>query len=54
MMRGIVELFAIPTMVRVVPLMVHAVKYTTIVPHMTFPQEKQPRVGDTEVGDTIE
>jgi hypothetical protein len=37
MMKGKVEPFAVPIVVRGVPIVVHVVKQTTIVPHMTFP-----------------
>ncbi len=37
MMKGKVEPFVVPTMVREMPIEVHVVKQTTIVPHMTSP-----------------
>jgi len=37
MMRVIVEPFAIPIMVRVVPIVVHVVKQITAMPYMTSP-----------------
>ncbi len=40
MMRGRVEQFAIPIVVKVVPLMVQVIKQTTVVPQMTSPQER--------------
>jgi hypothetical protein len=43
MMKGKMEPSTIPTMVKAVPQMVKAVKQTATVPHMTSPQEKQPK-----------
>jgi hypothetical protein len=43
MMKGTMEPFAILTMVRAVPPMVHVIKQFIPIPHMTSPQEKQPR-----------
>jgi hypothetical protein len=38
MMRGRVEPFVVPTMVKVVPPMVQVVRKTIAIPHMTSPQ----------------
>ncbi len=43
MMKGKMEPFRVPIMVKVVLTMVQVVRQTTIVPHMTSPHEKQPR-----------
>ncbi len=43
MMRGRVEPFIVPIVVRVVLTMVQAVRHITSIPQMTFPQEKQLR-----------
>jgi hypothetical protein len=43
MMRGKVEPFIVPTVVRAVPLVVQVVKQTLAVPKMKFPQERQLR-----------
>ncbi len=43
MMRGKVEPFAMPIVVRVMPTTVQVVRQTTVVPHMTSPHEKQPK-----------
>jgi hypothetical protein len=43
MMKGKVEPFIVPTMVREVPKMVHVVRQITVVPPMTCPREKQLR-----------
>jgi hypothetical protein len=43
MMRGRVEPFVVPIVVRAMPPMVHAIKHTTTIPRMTSPHEKQPR-----------
>jgi len=40
-MRGTMEPSIVPTVVRAMLIMVHAVKQTTIVPHMTSPQKRQ-------------
>ncbi len=37
MMKGKVEPFVVPTMIRAMPPMVHAFRQTTTVPQMTFP-----------------
>ncbi len=37
------EPFVVPTMVQVVPTVVHVARQTTKVPHMTSPLEKQLR-----------
>jgi hypothetical protein len=49
MMRGRVEPSVVPTVVRVVPIVVHENKQTTTVPHMTFPQERQRREHRQEI-----
>jgi hypothetical protein len=41
MMRGKVEPSTMPTMVWVMPTLVHATKQTTKVPQMTSPHERQ-------------
>jgi hypothetical protein len=43
MMKGRMEPSTVPTMVRAMLIMVHVVKQTTIVPHMTSPQKRQLR-----------
>jgi len=43
MKRGRVEPYAVPTMVRVMPIVVQAIRQIIAGPHMTSPQEKQPR-----------
>jgi hypothetical protein len=42
MMKGRVEPSIVPTVVKAVPIMVHAIRQTIAIPHMTFPQERQP------------
>ncbi len=49
MMRGKVEPYAMPIMVRVVPTMVQIAKQTTKIPQMTIPQETQLREQKQEV-----
>jgi hypothetical protein len=39
MMRGKLEPFVVPTMVRAMPPMVQVVRQTTTLPHMTSPHE---------------
>jgi hypothetical protein len=41
--HSVTEPSVIPTVVRVVPPMVHVVKQIVAVPHMTFPHERQPK-----------
>jgi hypothetical protein len=43
MMRGKVETFVMPTMVRVMSTVVQAARQTTKIPQMTTPQETQLR-----------
>ncbi len=43
MMRGRVEPSIVPTMVRVVLIVVQVIKQTIEIPHMTSPQKKQPK-----------
>jgi hypothetical protein len=43
MKRGRMEPYAMPTMVRVMPTVVQAIRQTIAGPHMTSPQERQPR-----------
>ncbi len=43
MMRGRVEPSTMPTVVRAMPIVVHAIRQTTIVTQMTSPQKRQSR-----------
>ncbi len=49
MMRGKVETFVMPTMVRVMSTVVQAARQTTKIPQMTTPQETQLREQRQEV-----
>ncbi len=49
MMRGKVEPFAEPIVVRVVPTMVQVIRHTTTIPQMASPQEKQPKEQRQEI-----
>jgi hypothetical protein len=40
MMRGIVEPYAMPTMVRAMPIVVYSIRHTIEIPHLTSPQER--------------
>jgi hypothetical protein len=40
MMRGILEPFVVPIVVKALPTVLQKVGQTTIIPHMTFPQER--------------
>ncbi len=49
MMKGRMEPFKVPTMVRAVPTMVHEAKQITEIPQMTTPQKTQLREQRQEV-----
>jgi hypothetical protein len=49
MMRGKVEPFAVPIVVRAMPPMVQAIKQTTTIPHMTSPHDRQQREQKWEI-----
>ncbi len=49
MMRDNVEPYVVPTMVQAMPTVVQAIRQTTKIPQMTFPQERQPKEHKQEV-----
>ncbi len=49
MMKGRIEPYVVPIVVRAMPLVVQVVRHTSIVPQITSPRERQPREKKHEI-----